>query len=763
MVIDGTTGQNALSQLRQFHAAVGVTGLVVTKLDGTAKGGVVFALAREFGIPIRYVGIGETPGRPARVRCGSLRRRAAARIAWRLTVARRARDAAMSSVAPEPRRSRRRRWIAILRIAAAGAGRRVARLSRAAATRDAADPGPGWQRARAGDHVRPARRVPLVAGCRRSWSGTSSHANRASRRPLLRARRVALSLPWSTIRSRGSDLTIKRVEARRAGARRGRLAALVAAAAAGEDPHSDADRWPARSTTARVVGSGWTHRRAPMRPAIPGTVTARPGSRAAAVSAATALQVPFALARRDVDARARRGDRHRGRRCDASIRLAPAGTDRAVRRCIRGGGMRLERMKLGAAARYEAGATPCPVRDRASRARCGSDAECAWSPRPSPLRASGRAFRRSTHPGRSRSTMRSISRLAGALARWPTGWPELPPPLGQSHVAAAVPASTTRARPDLSDCRGACSCDATTRRFDGRFRLSKCTDWIGADDASPLPPLDGRFQAPRLDIAGVRTARRRHHVRRSATRRRASALRRGTLMPDGFAARLLDWFDRNGRHDLPWQHPRTPYRVWLSEIMLQQTQVRVVIPYFERFVRGPAGRRGARRGTAGRRARAVVRPWLLRPRTQPARRRATLRRTPSTANCRATSMPWSPCPASAAAPPARSSRRPGAIVIRSSTATSSACSRATTASKDGPACRRSRRRLWELAEPHLPDARLADYTQAQMDFGATLCTRSDPACVALPAAVRLRRVARRPRRRIADAEARQAVAASAAR
>jgi fused signal recognition particle receptor len=59
MVIDGTTGQNALSQLRAFHAAVGVTGLVVTKLDGSAKGGVLFALAREFGIPIRYVGLGE--------------------------------------------------------------------------------------------------------------------------------------------------------------------------------------------------------------------------------------------------------------------------------------------------------------------------------------------------------------------------------------------------------------------------------------------------------------------------------------------------------------------------------------------------------------------------------------------------------------------------------------------------------------------------------------------------------------------------------
>ncbi len=60
MVIDGTTGQNAVNQVRQFHQVAGVTGLVVTKLDGTAKGGVVFALAREFGLPIRFVGLGET-------------------------------------------------------------------------------------------------------------------------------------------------------------------------------------------------------------------------------------------------------------------------------------------------------------------------------------------------------------------------------------------------------------------------------------------------------------------------------------------------------------------------------------------------------------------------------------------------------------------------------------------------------------------------------------------------------------------------------
>jgi A/G-specific adenine glycosylase len=53
---------------------------------------------------------------------------------------------------------------------------------------------------------------------------------------------------------------------------------------------------------------------------------------------------------------------------------------------------------------------------------------------------------------------------------------------------------------------------------------------------------------------------------------------------DRFAQQLLDWYAHSGRKDLPWQHPREPYRVWLSEIMLQQTQVATVIPYFEKFL-----------------------------------------------------------------------------------------------------------------------------------------------------------------------------------
>src|SRR5512142_3267905 len=58
----------------------------------------------------------------------------------------------------------------------------------------------------------------------------------------------------------------------------------------------------------------------------------------------------------------------------------------------------------------------------------------------------------------------------------------------------------------------------------------------------------------------------------------------GILPPGRVAPRLLRWYDRHGRMDLPWQRPRTPYRVWLSEVMLQQTQVATVIPYFLRFV-----------------------------------------------------------------------------------------------------------------------------------------------------------------------------------
>ena len=59
LVLDATTGQNGLIQAKQFLDAAGITGIVLTKLDGTAKGGIVVAIARELGLPVKYVGLGE--------------------------------------------------------------------------------------------------------------------------------------------------------------------------------------------------------------------------------------------------------------------------------------------------------------------------------------------------------------------------------------------------------------------------------------------------------------------------------------------------------------------------------------------------------------------------------------------------------------------------------------------------------------------------------------------------------------------------------
>ena len=60
-MLDGSTGVNALVQAREFHKAVKLTGLIITKLDGTSKGGAVVAIQRELGIPVKFIGIGEQP------------------------------------------------------------------------------------------------------------------------------------------------------------------------------------------------------------------------------------------------------------------------------------------------------------------------------------------------------------------------------------------------------------------------------------------------------------------------------------------------------------------------------------------------------------------------------------------------------------------------------------------------------------------------------------------------------------------------------
>ena len=79
-------------------------------------------------------------------------------------------------------------------------------------------------------------------------------------------------------------------------------------------------------------------------------------------------------------------------------------------------------------------------------------------------------------------------------------------------------------------------------------------------------------------------------------------------MPPKFASRLIAWQATGGRHDLPWQRTLDPYRIWLAEVMLQQTQVATVLPYFRRFVerfpdlesRAAAARDAVMRAGAGR-------------------------------------------------------------------------------------------------------------------------------------------------------------------
>ena len=74
LVLDANTGQNALAQVRAFDAALGLTGLILTKLDGTAKGGIVAAIAREHPIPVRFIGVGEGGRRHEALRRGGVRR-----------------------------------------------------------------------------------------------------------------------------------------------------------------------------------------------------------------------------------------------------------------------------------------------------------------------------------------------------------------------------------------------------------------------------------------------------------------------------------------------------------------------------------------------------------------------------------------------------------------------------------------------------------------------------------------------------------------
>jgi A/G-specific adenine glycosylase len=202
-------------------------------------------------------------------------------------------------------------------------------------------------------------------------------------------------------------------------------------------------------------------------------------------------------------------------------------------------------------------------------------------------------------------------------------------------------------------------------------------------------------------------------------------------MEDGFATHLLEWFDRCGRHDLPWQHPRAPYRVWLSEIMLQQTQVQVVVPYFERFVAALPDVPALARAPLD----DVLALWSGLGYYARARNLHAAART-----CVASHGGELPRDFDALiALPGIGRSTAGAILAQAwgerFPILDGNVKRvlARYHGIDGwPGTPMVEKRMWVLAEAQMPDARMADYTQAQMDFGATLCTRFDPACVVCP-------------------------------
>jgi A/G-specific adenine glycosylase len=200
---------------------------------------------------------------------------------------------------------------------------------------------------------------------------------------------------------------------------------------------------------------------------------------------------------------------------------------------------------------------------------------------------------------------------------------------------------------------------------------------------------------------------------------------------DAFAYRLLAWWEEHGRHDLPWQHPREPWRVWVSEVMLQQTQVATVIPYFSRFM----ARFPDIASLAAADEDEVLAHWAglgyyRRARFLHAGARQVVER-------HAGEFPRDI--EAAMALPGLGRSTASAILAQSfglPHAILDGNVKRVLARYHGiegwPGEGAVERELWRQAEAHTPAERVADYTQAIMDLGATLCTPRNPDCGACP-------------------------------
>jgi A/G-specific adenine glycosylase len=202
-------------------------------------------------------------------------------------------------------------------------------------------------------------------------------------------------------------------------------------------------------------------------------------------------------------------------------------------------------------------------------------------------------------------------------------------------------------------------------------------------------------------------------------------------MKTDFAERVLHWYDQHGRGDLPWQDTGDPYRVWVSEIMLQQTQVQTVIPYYHRFMH----RFPDVASLADARLDEVLQQWSglgYYARARNLHQAAEIIRERHDGRFPETIEAVSELPgigrSTAGAILALTFDQRHAILDGNVKRVL-----ARHAAVDGwPGKTAVARKLWELAEARTPPERVGAYTQAIMDLGATLCTRSRPACAMCP-------------------------------
>ena len=209
------------------------------------------------------------------------------------------------------------------------------------------------------------------------------------------------------------------------------------------------------------------------------------------------------------------------------------------------------------------------------------------------------------------------------------------------------------------------------------------------------------------------------------------------MHPTKFSQAVLDWYDHQGRKDLPWRENITPYRVWISEIMLQQTQVKTVIPYFRRFMESFPTLQDLAQADED----AVLHLWT--GLGYYARARNMHRAAKLVIEHHAGELPDSLeglqlLPgigrSTAGAILAIAMNKRAAIldgnvkrILTRYNALPGVSTKAAVAAS-----------LWRYAEKYTPSVRVGDYTQAIMDLGATLCTRSRPTCLECPIARKCR-------------------------